>query len=121
PSNSIYSFVDAPNFCGLSGNNGDSSCNLFQPGNMPGQRTLLQQYQQGTASARTDYNNIAPSVGVPWTPQARPGFLGKRMAPNDFVVRGGYARSFSPPGIGDFTGVFSTNPGVTLSNTLASD
>jgi hypothetical protein len=40
------------------------------------------------------------------------------MGPNDFVVRGGYARSFTRPGIGDFTGVFSTNPGVTLSNSL---
>ncbi len=117
-SNSIYSYVDAPNLCGLSGANGDSACNLFQPGVMPGQHTVLQQYQAGVASAKTDYNNFAPSVGVAWTPQSRPGFLGKLMGPNDFVVRGGYARSFSRPAIGDFTGVFSTNPGVTLNNTL---
>jgi hypothetical protein len=114
-SNSIYSYVDAANLCGLSGANGDSACNLFQPGVTPGQHTVLQQYAAGTDSAKTDYNNFAPSVGVAWTPQSRPGFLGTLMGPNDFVVRGGYARSFSRPAIGDFTAVFNTNPGVRLS------
>ena len=37
------------------------------------------------------------------------------MGAGDFVVRGGYARSFSRPAIGDFTKVFNTNPGVRLS------
>jgi hypothetical protein len=115
-SNSIYSYVDAANLCGVSGANGDSACNLFQPGVMPGQHTQLQQYSAGTSSAKTDRNNFAPSVGVAWTPQSRPGFLGKLMGPNDFVVRGGYARSFSRPAIGDFTAVFNTNPGVRLTN-----
>jgi len=117
-SNSIYSYVDAANLCGLSGANGDSACNIFQPGTMPGQHTVLQQYAAGTDSAKTDYNNFAPSVGVAWTPQNRPGFVGKLMGPNDFVVRGGYARSFSRPAIGDFTNVFNTNPGVRLTNSL---
>ncbi|HEY2433308.1 MAG TPA: TonB-dependent receptor [Vicinamibacterales bacterium] len=115
-SNSIYSYVDAANLCGVSGANGDSACNLFQPGVMPGQHTVLQQYTAGTDSAKTDWNNFAPSVGMAWTPQSRPGFLGKLMGPNDFVVRGGYARSFSRPAIGDFTAIFNTNPGVRLTN-----
>jgi hypothetical protein len=116
--NSIYSYVDMANLCGISGTASSNSCNVFQPGHTPGQPTLLQQYKAGVSSANTDYNNFAPSAGVAWTPQARPGFLGKIMGPDDFVVRGGYARSFSRPAIGDFTAVFSTNPGVVLSNTL---
>jgi hypothetical protein len=116
--NSIYSYVDIANLCGVSGAKTDNSCNVFQPGQLPGQPTLLHQYKSGVSSANTDYNNFAPSVGVAWTPQARPGFLGKIMGPDDFVVRGGFARSFSRPAIGDFTAVFSANPGVVLSNTL---
>ena len=30
------------------------------------------------------------------------------------MIRGGFTRSFSRPAIGDFTGVFNTNPGITI-------
>jgi hypothetical protein len=117
--NSIYSFADLTNICGVSGVASSNQCNLFQPGNMPGQKPVFQQYAAGTKSFNTDYNNFGPSVGLAWTPQGRPGFLGKVMGPNDFVVRGGYARSFSRPAIGDYTAIFNTNPGVRLTNSLS--
>jgi hypothetical protein len=116
--NSIYTFGDITNICGVSGAASANSCNLFQPGVMPGQKPVFQQYNEGTKSFNEDMNNFGPSVGVAWTPQARPGFLGKLMGPNDFVVRGGYARSFSRPAIGDYTAIFGTNPGVRLTNSL---
>ncbi len=116
--NSIYTFGDIANICGVSGAASDNSCNIFQPGVMPGQKPVFQQYTAGTKSFNEDRNNFGPSVGVAWNPQARPGFLGKIMGPNDFVVRGGYARSFSRPAIGDYTAVFNTNPGVRLTNAL---
>jgi Carboxypeptidase regulatory-like domain/TonB dependent receptor/TonB-dependent Receptor Plug Domain len=117
--NSIYTFGDLTNICGVSGAANSSSCNLFQPGNMPGQKPVFQQYKAGVGSFNTDYNNFGPSVGVAWTPQGRPGILGKVMGPNDFVIRAGYSRSFSRPGVGDYTGIFGSNPGVRLTNSLS--
>jgi hypothetical protein len=35
----------------------------------------------------------------------------------DFAVRGGYTRSFSRPGLNDFTGVFNSNPGIVIDAT----
>ena len=113
-SNSIYTFGDLTNICGVSGVASSNQCNLFQPNRTPGGPTVFQQYKAGVNSFNTDYNNVGPSVGLAWTPQARPGFLGTLMGPDDFVVRAGYARSFTRPAIGDYTAIFSANPGVTL-------
>jgi carboxypeptidase family protein/TonB-dependent receptor-like protein len=112
--NNSYTFVDMANMCGLSGTNGANSCNVFQPGNVPGAHTVFQQYKAGTKSFNLDKNNLAPSAGIAWTPQARPGFLGSLMGAGDFVARAGFARSFSRPAIGDFTSIFNTNPGITI-------
>jgi len=116
-SNSIYTFGDIQNICGLSGAASDNSCNLFQPGSQPGQHSVFQQYEAGVGSFNTDYNNFAPSAGVAWTPQGRPGFLKQVMGEGDFVVRAGYARSFSRPAIGDYTAIFNNNPGIRLTLT----
>ncbi len=115
--NSSYTYGDITNICGLSGAKDDSSCNIFQPGNMPGVRPVFNQYTEGTRAYDVDYNNIAPSVGVAWVPQARPGFLGTLMGRGDFVVRGGYTRSFSRQGLNDFTAIFNANPGVVITAT----
>ena len=117
-SNSIYTFGDITNICGVSGAASANRCNLFQPGNMPGQHPVFQQYKAGVGSFNTDYNNFGPSVGVAWTPTKRPGFLGTLMGPDDFVIRGGYARAFTRPAIGDYTAIFNSNPGVRLTNSL---
>jgi hypothetical protein len=116
--NSIYTFGDLTNICGVSGVASSNQCNLFQAGNQPGQKPVFQQYKAGVGSFNTDKNNFGPSVGVAWTPQGRPGFLKEIMGDGDFVVRGGYARAFSRPAIGDYTAVFNNNPGVRLSNSL---
>ena len=116
--NSIYTFGDLTNICGVSGVSSSNQCNLFQPGNQPGQKPVFQQYKAGVKSFNTDRNNFGPSVGLAWTPQARPGFLKEVMGQGDFVVRGGYARAFSRPAIGDYTAIFNTNPGVRLQSTV---
>lgn len=114
-SNSIYTFGDITNICGISGSASASSCTLFQPGNTPGQHSVFQQYKAGVNSANTDWNNLGPSLGLAWTPQARPGFLGPIMGSGDFVVRGGYSRAFTRPAIGDYTAIFGNNPGIVQS------
>jgi outer membrane receptor protein involved in Fe transport len=115
PLNSLYSFADITNICGRSGAASANSCNLFQAGSMPGQRPVFQQYTAGTQAYEVDYDNIAPTVGVAWTPGQRNGFLGGLMGTEgDFVVRAGYSRAFSRPGLNDFTGLFNANPGITI-------
>ena len=103
--NSLYSFATVADLCGVSGAKGDNSCNLFQPGNQPGVKPTFKQLTAGTPAYNTDYNNVAPSVGLAWTPGGKTGLLGALMGPEgDFVIRGGYTRSFSRPGLNDFTG-----------------
>ena len=115
PLNSLYSFADIANICGRSGAASDNSCNLFQSGNMPGQRPVFQQYTEGTEAYDIDYNNFAPTAGVAWTPGQKKGFVGGLMgAEGDFVVRAGYSRAFSRPGLNDFTGLFNSNPGIVI-------
>lgn len=113
--NSIYTFGDITNICGISGSASASTCNLFQPGNTPGPAPVFQQYKAGVNSANTDWNNFGPSAGIAWTPQARPGFLAPIMGSGEFVVRGGYSRAFTRPAIGDYTGIFGNNPGIVQS------
>jgi hypothetical protein len=116
PLNSSYTFADIANLCGLSGAASDNRCNEFRPGAMPGVDPVYQQYKAGSRAYSVDYNNVAPSAGLAWTPQARPGFLGKLMGAGDFVVRAGYTRSFSRSGMSDFTGPLNSNPGVVITN-----
>lgn len=114
PLNSSYTFGDMANICGVSGVAGDDRCNLFQSGVTPGIHPVYQQLTSGSNPYKVDYNNIAPSAGFAWTPQARPGLLGKVMGEGDFVVRAGYTRAFSRSGMNDFTGPLNSNPGVVI-------
>ena len=118
--NDSYTFADMANTCGVSGTSGVDSCNVFQPGNLPGQKPIFQQYKAGTQSFDLDKNNFAPSVGVSWVPALRPGLLKPIMGDGDFVVRAGFARSYSRPAIGDYTTVYNTNPGITIPVTRTS-
>jgi hypothetical protein len=115
PLNSLYSFATIDDLCGVSGKRSDNSCNLFQAGVMPGSAPTFKQLQKGQRTYDTDYNNVAPSVGFAWTPARKNGWLGALMGPEgDFVVRGGYTRAFSRPGLSDFTGIYNANPGIRI-------
>jgi hypothetical protein len=113
--NSLYSYATIDDLCGRSGRKSDNECNLFQPGVMPGTSPTFKQLTAGTKPYDTDYNNIAPSVGFAWTPASRGGVLGTLMGrESDFVVRGGYTRSYSRAGLNDFTSIFNANPGIRI-------
>lgn len=115
PLNSLYSYATVADLCGVSGTKGDNRCNLFQPGQMPGTRPTFKQLTKGTATYDKDLNNIAPSLGFAWTPAPRDGMLGSLMGRDgDFVVRGGFTRSFSRPGLNDFTNIYNANPGIRI-------
>ena len=72
------------------------------------------QLEKGKSAYNTDYNNLAPNVGIAWTPAPRGGFLGTLMS-EEFVFRAGWARAFSRNGMNDFTGQYNSNPGVVVS------
>ena len=117
PLNSLYSQASIDQVCGLSGAASENSCNIFQPGVQPGQRSTYDKYEEGSKAHNTDLNNFSPSAGFAWTPSARPGILKPIMGEGDFVVRGGYNRAYSRPGLNDYIGRLGNNPGIIIDAT----
>jgi hypothetical protein len=116
PRNNSYSTATVEGFCGRSGTNPDTFCNLFQAGNQPGAPTTFINFGEGTPAYSTDYDNWAPSVGVAWTLKGGSGLTGTVFGRNDgdSVFRAGFTRSFSREGMANFSNQFGANPGVTL-------
>jgi Carboxypeptidase regulatory-like domain len=110
PLNDAYSTLTTEGIWGVSGVG-----NLFMPGTLTGQKPTFQAYTSGTKAYKTDWNNLAPSLGFSWAPDASGGFLGKLMGEDgDTVLRAGYALGYERHGMSDFSGVFGTNPGVSI-------
>jgi carboxypeptidase family protein/TonB-dependent receptor-like protein len=112
--NSLYSQATIQQVCGLSGAASDNACNLFKPGTQPGARSTYSQFTAGSKAHNTDLNNFSPTLGFAWTPAARPGVLRPLMGDGDFVVRAGYNRAYSRPGLNDYTGRLGANPGIVI-------
>jgi hypothetical protein len=121
--NNSYSTATVDDIWGVSGyvpgcdmsNPTSETCNLFRPGTMTGSKPSYQNLGAGVKAYNADKNNFAPSVGVNWTPNGRSGFLGKMLGDSgDTSISGGYSRAFDRRGMNDFTGVFGSNPGLTL-------
>jgi hypothetical protein len=110
PLNSSYTFVDINNLWGVSGPG-----NLFKPNTLAGHVTQFNQFKEGDQSYNTDYGDFAPSFGFAWSPNAKYGWL-KRIAgeSGQTVVRGGYSIAYTRRGIGEFRGIISANPGITI-------
>jgi hypothetical protein len=117
PRNNSYSTATLDSFCGRSGTNPNTICNLFQPGNLPGVAPTFINFGEGTAAYETDRNNFAPSVGLAWTLRGSSGALGSILGRNegDSVIRAGFTRAFSREGMARFSDRFGANPGVTFS------
>jgi hypothetical protein len=123
PRNNSYSTATLDSFCGVSGTNPDTVCNLFQPGVMPGTSPTFINFGEGTAANETDYNNWAPSVGAAWTLRGGTGILGTIFGreEGDSVIRGGFTRAFSREGMARFSDRFGANPGVTITTNRTAD
>jgi hypothetical protein len=119
PRNDSYSTATLESFCGISGTNPSTVCNLFQAGNMPGVHPTFIAFGKGTSAYETDYDNWAPSVGIAWTLKGSSGVLGHILGRNegDSVLRGGFTRAFSREGMARFSDQFGGNPGVTINAT----
>jgi TonB dependent receptor len=89
--------------------------NLFKPGVLTGRKPVFVPFNKGTRAYNTDRNNLAPSLGLAWSPGERSGWLGRIVgSPGDTVLRAGYAYSYNRPGMSSFRGIYSANPGITL-------
>ena len=121
--NSLYSFATEADAFGVSGLSTGcdpdeptaATCNLFKPGTLPGTTPKFQQLVKGSKAYGTDYNNIAPSIGINWTPSSDNSLLKGLMGEQgQFAIRGGWTRAYTRNGLGDYTGVFNSNPGIRI-------
>jgi hypothetical protein len=117
PLNNSYSTATMADLCGISGVAGDGrSCNLFQPGVMPGKaQPEFINFGEGVRAYNVDYDNFAPSVGFAWTTGAESGILRALLGrPSDSVIRGGFSRAYNRNGMNDFSSQFNANPGIII-------
>ena len=121
--NSSYSTATLDDLWGVSGyvpgcelsNPTPETCHLFQPGVMTGSHPTYINLAKGVKAYDTDWDNIAPSVGVNWTPKASSGFLRALLGDTGMSsLSAGYSRAFDRRGMNDFTGRFGNNPGLTI-------
>jgi hypothetical protein len=107
--NSSYTTATLDDIWGLSGPG-----NLFKPGTIAGRPTQFIQMKDGTGAYNTDYSNFAPSLGIAWRIGAKGGLLKQIVGDGQTVIRAGYSMAYNRQGIGDFRGLASSNPGVSI-------
>jgi hypothetical protein len=91
--------------------------NLFKPGVLAGKKPEFVRFGKGVRAFEVDKNNLAPSLGLAWTPGGQGGVLGKILGrEGDSVLRAGYALAYNRNGMSDFSGVFGANPGVSITS-----
>lgn len=105
-------------FAGLFGESGEG--NLFKPGTLSGSTTALNPLAVDEKLYDTDWNNIAPSASIAWSPNFQKGLLHRLFGDaGQSAVRAGYSVAFVREGLGNITQILQGNPGGTL--TLSSD
>ena len=118
PTNDIMSTSFYADACGISGVGADGVCRFFQPGASGGIVPSYVQYDSGRPGYNTDWNNLAPNLGVAWRPNVQSGLMRAILGdPELATVRAGYSVTYSREGMGVFTGQYGSNPGSTLSVT----
>jgi hypothetical protein len=93
------------------------TCNIFKPGLTEGKaESQYYPFSAGTDLFNMDWDNLAPSVGLAWTPSSEgSGFLARFLGqPGDTVFRAGFSRAFQRNGMNDFTGRIDNNPGLII-------
>jgi hypothetical protein len=90
--------------------------NIFRPGTMTGREPTVVKIKRGESAYGADYNNLAPSLGIVWSPQYKlnrflQGILG---GPGTSVIRAGYSEAFFREGTSLVGNIFAFNPGATL-------
>jgi len=121
--NSSYSTATLDALWGISGyvptcdlsNPTSATCHLFQPGVMTGTTPTYINLGKGVKAYEMDRNNIAPSIGVNWTPAPHSGLLEALLGGSGkSSLSAGFSRAYDRRGMNDFTGVFGNNPGLSV-------
>jgi hypothetical protein len=113
-----YSTASYADVFGVSGLDASGQPNLFKPGVMSGRPTEFVRYPKGSGAYKVDYGNFAPSIGGAWTPPAQQGWLGRVLGKEgDSVFRAGYSKAYSRNGMSDYSGIFGSNPGSSITAT----
>jgi carboxypeptidase family protein len=110
--NNVYSSADFDTLFGGSGPG-----NLFKPGPpvVAVPTAPFQAWTDSTLAYRPDKNNVAPTIGVAWTPQAKHGWLNKVLGEDKTVLRGGYSIAYNRESISFLSQLPGGNPGATAS------
>ena len=102
-------------FNGIFGTSGGPQA-LFKPGPATAPTTQFVALPPNTHTYNTDWNNLAPSLGLAWSPSFGNSFLKKVFGDaGQSVFRAGYSIAFVREGSNVMTTVFDTNPGGTVS------
>jgi hypothetical protein len=118
PVNDILSQSTMADACGISGIGSNGDCNFYDPQASGGKIPEFVAFGTGTQNYKTDWNNVAPNVGVAWRPNVQDGWLRTVLGdPEQATVRAGYSHAYDRQGMGVFTGQYGANPGSTLSLT----
>ncbi|HTM27030.1 MAG TPA: TonB-dependent receptor [Vicinamibacterales bacterium] len=111
PLNDVYSYNSLQDIWGVSGVG-----NMFKPGTLTGVKPTYTQYKKGTPAFNTDWNNLAPNLGFTFRPSVEHGVLRRVLGEDgDTVLRGAYALSYERPGMADYTDIYGSNQGLTVS------
>jgi hypothetical protein len=92
--------------------------NLFKPNTFQGSATIFKQLPERTNAYNTDWGGFAPSLGAAWTVGADSGILHAILgSKGNSVLRAGASLSYQRGGMSDFTGVYGSNPGISIDAT----
>ena len=86
------------------------SGNLYKPGTLKGVNPVLVPYENNRPAYNTDWNNVAPSVGITWRPSIDNKFLTPLLG-SEPVFRGGYSITYTKLGTSFFDSNYAGNPG----------
>ena len=94
-------------------------CRWFQPGASGGKSPTFVQYaHRNNPGWNTDWNNVAPNLGVAWRPNVQGGWLRPILGdPEQATLRAGYSVAYNREGMGIYTGQYGSNPGSQVSVT----
>jgi hypothetical protein len=121
PGISNYLKADVAALCGVSGlgdggGAGTPGCNMFMPGTLTGAIPQYVQFEPGATAYASDFNNLAPNIGIAWRPQVQQGFWRTLLGdPDQATIRTAFSVGFNHNTLGDYTDVFTANPGRSFS------
>ena len=106
--NGVYVRPTFEGLFGISGTNG-----LFNPNATGGVPTEYIPVDENSKPFDDDLNNLAPSIGIAWSPQFKNSILKGLFGEGEqTVLRAAYSISYVTGGFADFNAVWNSNPGL---------